>query len=353
MTQEPEAPPPLEWNPPKPRELAGIREEIVGCLLNRAVRMQTENLLAAGKGTINPAPQDPELAAEILISEEHARLATAQLYSVTADMTQVAVTAGKKLPSWEVRPEDVPSDSGFMVFGEPIGQYAMDDGLDGRKTVSIVAVSWGPTFVVEAPERHLWLSFWSLTHHELGVRVLQEQLGFTYRLAREFQLLLGDYTWDNEALLTFYSQGIRVAGVPESVDPSEVSILSSTSASWVQTVRAAWLLMKRDGKRPITEVENVPLSKTVRRQLDREGMNSNAVRVVKLHGRHRVRIGVVPTRGYKVSVRSHVTGHVRWQPYPSRKAIEPIWIEEHVRGPEGAPFKEKTTVVKVLDRPPG
>ncbi|QXV57426.1 hypothetical protein CVV72_10785 [Amycolatopsis sp. TNS106] len=291
----------------------------------------------------------------MLLVEERRRLKSARLWAMTEAMTQVSIAAGRKLPSWEVRPEDVPSPCGLMMFDTPIGYYRADPPGEASQMVSIVAVSWGPTRIVETPANHLWVTFWSLTHHEIGIRLLRSN-GYRLRDARRLQHSMGDFTWDNEVLLAYNEAEVSVInshGETEAVDPSNKHLAANTTIEWIQTVRAAWLMMKRDAKRPIAEVEELPLSKTERKQLQRRGYNDDPVRVVGLHQDRRPRASRERESGYTVTVRSHVTGHVRWQPYPSKGVIEPIWIEEHVRGPKDAPWSQQKTTVTVVDRPPG
>jgi hypothetical protein len=342
----------VEWVAPQPRELPGIREDLADQMSSRFIYTQTVELMRENRGTVVPVPGDPKASALFLLSEEQARLQAARLYSVSAEMTQIAIAAGQKLPSWNVRPEDIPSMSGLMFFDEPIGHYATHSGAEGPRIVSIVAASWGRTGYGGDPDGGRWVTFWSLTHQDLGVEALRRVLEMSHRKATERQAMLGRFSWDNEALLTFHSNKVHIhsGGLGQLIDPSEAHLTSGTTLRFVQTVRAAWLLMKPDGKRPIAEVVDSPLSRTVRRQAERDGYDSNPVRIVTLHKQRRSN-NAAPAGERKMKVRAHVSGHVRWQPYPSKGVIEPIWIADHVRGPDGAPFSRPT--VTVLNRPPG
>lgn len=221
--------------------------------------------------------------------------------------------------------------------------------------MSIVAASWGPTQLVQEPAEHLWVTFWSLVHHDVGIRAFQNS-GLSLRDARKLQYSQGDYCWDNEVLLTYDQAEVRVAtadGESTVVDPSQRNLTANTTIEWIQTVRAAWLLMKQKTQRPVADVADEPLSKTVRRQLRRKGYNDDPIRVVTLHHHRQTRTTRERPSGYTVTVRSKVEGHVRWQPYRSRGVIEPIWIDDHVRGPKDAPWSPHQTTVTVVDRPPG
>ncbi len=324
------------WVPPQPRDLRCFREDMELDLQRHTVIIRTVQSMALGLGSLRPAGP-PAKAAAFLLREERVRLHEAKLYSVSADMTQVAVAAGRKLPSWEVREEDVPdrAPSGLIVYDTPIVTYNSDNTTD---PVEIVAVSWGPTDLIDGSEDTLWLTFWSVTP------------------AQDIDSF-GQLTWDNESTLTFGATGISIADGDRKirrVDFSKGHVVPETTASWVQTVRATWLLLKRTGKRPIAEVSELPHSRTVRRTMEREGYDPSPVRVVTLHRtiRPRRRAAADDGGGYTIGKRYYVEGHVRWQPYPTRGVIEPIWIEDQTRGPEGAPWSQPKTKVHRLDRPP-
>lgn len=80
----------------------------------------------------------------ILLEDERCRLAEAVLYFVTADMTRLAIAAAETLPVHTFHADDVPADSGFLVFAEPIGAYLPQEKPTAQvDVVTIVAVSWG------------------------------------------------------------------------------------------------------------------------------------------------------------------------------------------------------------------
>ncbi len=58
-------------------------------------------------------------------------------------------------------------------------------------------------------------------------------------------------------------------------------------------------------------------------------------------------------RAARLRVRFPVSGHIRWQPYPSRDTVEPIFIDTYDKGPENAPYRVgKNYTVHRLDQPP-
>lgn len=354
----PEPPPAPQWTAPDPRQLPTLRRQLVDQMRNPFEHLTQAEALALGRGTINPDPNDPPGSARLLLADERRRLVSAKLFSITEELTALAVQAGRNLPKWKLRRDDAPSACGFMVFDVPFATYH-NDPLPGsrQETVVLVGVSWGPTVI--APPTSVWVTFWSVTNHDLRAQLLREQFGLRPDEARQQAYRQkADLTWDNEALLTFDSDKVRLAGTPTPVDPAGQSLAAETTASWVQTVRAAWLLMKPGSK--ITEIDERPLPSKERRRAERDGTDSTGVRVVRIHSSRR-RAAHPPQHnsesahrdGDYYSVRFPVSGHVRWQPYPSRGTIEPILIDPFDKGPQDAPYRVGSdfTVWK-LDRLP-
>ncbi|WP_052428600.1 hypothetical protein [Actinopolyspora erythraea] len=342
-------PPPL-WEPPEPHRVPALREQLVDQLRSPWEMAMHTTLLRSGKGTINPDPARPDRAAASLLADEDRRLRGASLYSVTSEMTLYAREAGEKLPDWEVRRDDLPSTSGFMVFDEPMGYYLNDDNpnLDRPATITIVAVSWGPTRF--GTTENLWVTFWSVTDFDRQAEAYRRH-GLAPdeadRIARQQR---GPLTWDNEVLLNFQATGWQVYEHDRPVDVSAEQLISQSTAPWVNTVRAAWLLMKQSSI-AATTAESLPRS--ARRRAERQGLPSGAVTVVHLNSRRRRASPATRGKGHAHTVRYPVSGHWRSQPYPSRQTTERIWIEDHERGPEDAPFRPgRKHTVRVLDAPP-
>jgi hypothetical protein len=288
---------------------------------------------------------------------------TARLYYVTAEMTAMSVHAGHKLPTWNVYRDDLPSPSGFMAFASPIGSYrATEEGVD--HLVDIVAVSWGPTTLTSDLSANCWITFWSATNPELSVEVMREK-GFGYRQIREaVAATMPDLNWDNEVILSYNASDITLGGNGAPVDPADHTLVSEATVDWLQTVRAAWLMMKPKASKPVTEVTEQPLSRTTRKRLERDGYSGDAiepVRVVNIHTLHRPRRGPQQSSAdddaRKWKVKTLVYPHIRWQPYPSRGEIEPIVIGLHQRGRDDAPWSTNRdrgrNTVHQLDRPAG
>lgn len=345
-----EALPPPDWTPPEPRQLPALREHLIDQMRSPIEMYHQTELMARGAGTVNPDPRNPERSAAMLLADETRRLRGAHLYSVTPEMTNFAREAGAKLPGWNVRREDLPCPNGFAVFGQPLGWYIKEDdpNVDRPFTVSIVAVSWGPTDL--GTDENLWISYWAKTDFDLQIKVLRDLKGLSAERARQQAYMQrAELTWDNEVVLNYNYDGFTVYDHWTQVDVAEEQMATLTTAPWVNTLRACWLLMKQP---KMTETDEVPQARHYRRRAEGLNLDTSPVKVVHLH-RGRRRPAHASGEGYKQTVQYPVSGHWRQQPYPSRETVERIWIDEHIRGPEGAPFKPgKRFTVKVLDRPP-
>lgn len=353
---EADAYPPVKWKAPDPRQLPTLREHLVDRMHDPVEIYHQTGLMAAGAGTVNPYPQDPKTSAMALLEDESRRLEAARLYSITPEMTDFARQAGQTLPGWNVRREDVPCTTGFAVFGEPMGWYIKenDPHLDKPAVVSIVAVSWGPTAF--GTDENLWITFWSATNFDTQTMVMREKMGLPLAQAREQAYIQrGELTWDNEVMLNHDRDGYNVYDGWALVDVAEEQLAIETTASWVNTLRAAWLLMKQP---KMTATEEHPQPKTYLRHVQRDRLNldTSPVRVVRLHAGRRRPTSAGIRDGYTHTVRYPVTGHWREQPYPSRGegVTERIWIDEHWRGDKANPVRiGKSYTVHLLDRPPG
>lgn len=153
----------VEWSPPEPRELPAIRENLVNQMRSPYEQHVLTELLQNGKGTLSPHTGDVSRDAAILLSEERDRLAAAELYYVTTDMSRLAHAAAETLPVDSSHPDDLPALAGFMLFAEPLAVYdpETDAQLDSSGLITVVAASWGPNGVVRSDEG-MWVTFWSM-----------------------------------------------------------------------------------------------------------------------------------------------------------------------------------------------
>jgi hypothetical protein len=105
-------------------------------------------------------------------------------------------------------------------------------------------------------------------------------------------------------------------------------------------VRATWLLMTQPG---VADTDTATLSRAERRRAQGDGREPPAVRVVRIrHAENHPKPEEGSTARYRV--RWTVRGHWRRQWYPSRGDHRPVWINPHLKGPDGAPLHTGQTV---------
>lgn len=348
-------PAPQAWIPPEPRELPALRESLADYMRSPYQHRALVHALSTGRGTLSPQTGDLARDATTLLEQERRRLSEAVLYYVTADMTRLALVAAETLPVHSFHPQDVPVESGFLVFAEPIGAYYPEEAPEDEfNVVTIVAVSWGPVAHVLAGQTGVWATFWSLTDYETEAALLHQQ-GLPLSEARErVRQIRAELNWDNELSMGYGAEDLFVvdhqdAGPVVRAERIDTGAggwdqVEGTTVAWGQIVRAAWLLMTQPG---VTDVEEQHLPRTMRRRAEREGYNPSAVRVVRIRDRANTPTrDEQSTRNYRV--RWSVRGHWRNQWYPSRNEHRPVWINPHIKGPEGAPLHTGQTV-HVLD----
>jgi hypothetical protein len=347
---------PQPWNPPEPRELPALREALADSMRSPYQHQATVYALSTGSGTLTGLTGDLQQDATTLLEQEHRRLSQAELYYVTADMTRLALVAAETLPVHSFHPEDVPAEHGFLVFAEPISAYYPDGAPEVESNVvTIVVVSWGPLSDAIPRRPGVWATFWSLTDYEADAQLLHEQ-GLPLSKARErVRSVRAELNWDNElgmgygaedvAIVDHHDSGSVVHAERINTDRGGWDQVKGTTVAWGQILRAAWLLITQPG---VTEVEEQHLSRTMRRRAEREGYNPAAIRVVRI--RHRENTPIQDeTPGRVYHVRWTVRGHWRNQWYPSRGEHRPVWINPHIKGPDGAPLHTSQTV-HVLDQ---
>ncbi|MFD2414813.1 hypothetical protein [Amycolatopsis pigmentata] len=168
MTNSSDLPQSPQWNAPAPRELSAVREALADSLRSPFQMQALVYNLANQRGTMPAMSGDLYGEAARLLEQERRRLAEAALFYVTEDMTRLALAAAETLPVHNLHPEDVPAETGFVVFAEPIGSY-LPDALPGTPSyvatetsgmVTIAAASWGPLDGVLEGDPGVWITFW-------------------------------------------------------------------------------------------------------------------------------------------------------------------------------------------------
>ena len=330
--------PTTPWKPPEAARVPELRAALAAQMRSPFEVSRTAQVIAAGRGFVIPPSRNPEEAARTLCEQEYVRLAEAELYAVSAEMTRLAVVAGESIPDFHLEPEDVPAPTGFMVFDEPIGSYVNTDGLSPER-FPIVAVSWGQYEHAKLPRGGVWFTFYTPVDLDGLERQAAAMAGrrLRERERARIRVLSGPLNWDNEAIVG-YGSNQKASYEPGASQDAKLDEF----APWSQTLRAAWLLMAQP---QIAEVEELEPSRVARRRALRAGIDVRAVRVLhlrRLEREHGAPQDDAASREY--SCRWMVRGHWRQQWYPSRGVHRPIWINPHIKGPDGKPLRTGETV---------
>jgi hypothetical protein len=335
------------YEPRAPRQLPELRGQLASWLAAEGENFYLVMALA-GRQWLPPHLPIAAGAAQIA-GHERARVTGAELYWVSAAMTELARHAAGSLPAHDLYRHDLPSAAGPMVFEAPLASYTNAAGRE----VQIVAVSWGPWEGPAGAWDHggIWLTFFSHPAPVLPPEIFDG--GFAH-LAGLGPLLvpLTDEPGTDMAL------GPVAATLPPVLPDNEAgwpfgelsaapSINEGTTLPWALTVRAAWRLMQQ----PLATDDTEQADRAARRRLARAGLPDTGVRVVRI--RRPPRAAARPDTaegGREYDVQWWVSGH--WHRYwcgPGRARPEDRWIAPYLAGPDDKPVRG-TERVQVWDR---
>ena len=299
----------------RPADLPELRYEIINWLHSETAHLIWRNAVKSGEAAAFKGPDamtvprdDAEIneAASALRGMEIVKLEQAELFYVSPDMVDLAVTASRTLPEFDLAPEDLPSRAGLMVFGKCPDPWT---GTTSGDLGGLHAVSWGPH-----PAR-------------TGKSVVLA----TYYDRSEAAPVINDRTERRDALrepALIYAHGYDFCWLYGSGHPVE-----GDWGVFQATVRSAWLLMQQKLARA---VEVLP-DRAARRRAQREGRQPARLRIIELR-----RPESCPPAGMSEREYHHqwiVRGHWRQQACgPEHSRRRPTWIAPHIKGPEGTPM---------------
>jgi hypothetical protein len=386
------------WTAPDPRRLAELRQEMEEFNRTRIGLLSMAGSLQDGRSSLFPyvagSPDPAASAAVLLCGQESQRLSDAWLYLVDEETTAAAVAAAATPPTEPISAERLPSPSGLMVFGAPIGSYPVSPsglgalGGDYAAPVHtpIVAVSWSlwaagrvrgasasvrwvantvhGRELVPPGEQGIWITFYTATGaaysvlppetvviSPFGERITSGDMVAALRRPGRPEL-----TWDNETVL-FLGRKFPPTGSP-----------LGTTGQWAQTVYTAWQLMSQTGEHAWTETEVVSRDRAGRRRDRRAGITADGdVRVVRLREVLRPSAEATAKDQQNSDGRRPPRTEYRWEVPPYRSPnrclntrahatggcthAERI-IRKHVNGPKGKPVRRVRGPVYLWDNPP-
>ncbi|MFD9078148.1 hypothetical protein [Streptomyces erythrochromogenes] len=390
---------PIRWVAPSPRDLPEWRAELVQFAASDVANVTMREAVRGGRCNIVPTMRNAPLAADtlaaiILNRAERARLEEAELYFATADMTALALAAAATPPRERVSVDRLPSESGFLVFAEPIGGYVEDVGLalastpaarpgvDARVTTPIVAaswtawtpedvsvegqaVTWGRTSrdgyaAIPPGTRGIWVTYYSPRGlfsglpPETVLGTMRDGSVMTAGMIEAERHLVpgGPLAWDNEVLL--FEGAEFTAARPDTTDV------------WSHTLYTAWQLMSSAGGTRWAEVEEIPRDRAGRKRDTRQGITGPSdVRVVGVHTAQRPPREAADADAAASTGRREPSWSCRWPVRPYRRSTclnpgghadgdcqhEDRIVPGHIKGPQGAPLRTGATV-HLWDRQP-
>lgn len=266
------------------------------------------------------------------------RLAEAELFYVTADMTDLVSQAAAATPSYEVYQDRLPAQVGFVVYERPFCKVPAEV-LEPGMRVELMAALWGPVPDVggraEGPQPGLMC----ITLQDTDVLMYTQPTDHMHaspsairRAVEDQRSTLGPLAYHEEYPLPF---GITPWGSEpgQPVNNNAVAALFTT-----------WILM---GQKKIAAVADEAMPRHIRKQATREGRPEPKVRTVDIRQAPRARVPREqegqpdePSRVY--SVRWPVKGYGYWREtwYPSRERheLQYVHVPSYIKGPQGAPM---------------
>lgn len=286
-------------------------------------------------------------------------LAVTENFFVGKDVMRAVSLAASAMPPEVLHRDDMPSENGFLLFEEP---WSVDLAEVGRYgSMPIRGLLWSTRSVgKEEPARMgvvVWAlidirqsnlaSFWRYADTPVALESLTKA-GLTLIPGTVFSSAFGCYSLE----MVRQRQGWIIASDDPSIELSQVDRYTwrFTSTSVDEEVRpepllgflqALWTFQRQE----IAPIERLHLRKTMARMLVRRMMIPNPVSVIHLRRRAP---GSDTGSSYALSHRFIVRGHWRRQFYSSEQRHRSIWINPHVKGPDGAPWLVRDRVNAVV-----
>ena len=255
-------------------------------------------------------------ASEIAAKKAEVALAARPWY-VSADMVTLLQAAYPTMPSQELLPTDVPTESGIVVFEKSL---VVTDHDSEACSIDVMAWSSGASFQDDRERTVITLDFYRDRNRSL-LTPLEERLPFRWIPAQETGWAVG-----------------------ETLTP-EIGGNAGRVSHWRRITAALWALSQQT----ISVVTEQAAPRQLRRQLaNRIGAPVSPINVVTL--RRTRPDGPEPAQGGGVdwSHRWLVSGHWRNQWCPRSDSHRQTWIASYVKGPDDKPLVVKETAYRLI-----
>lgn len=225
------------------------------------------------------------------------------MFYVSDDMCDLTIAAAESLPRFDFSPEDIPTPVGFVYFGRAIP--GVDAAGDDRPVQAIAWATLDDKICVfyYASVAAYWTDEFAQEASRYGAPLFQCGSGF---------IPFGQDLVTDEARASHIFASLWR---PVYVFKSACLLMQQERIADVTTVKAGAPPKPRGGRTP----------------------KRPEVRVITLRRRADTPAGGQAEREWRH--RWIVRGHWRMQPWgPKRSRVRPVWIEPHIKGPEGAPM---------------
>lgn len=316
------------------------------------------------------------VSASMLLQEETRRLSEAEMWYVDRDTCELVSTAYGNMPVFQPQRHDLPSRYGFVVFDRPImtKELQIDREEFYRGAVRLMLEDMGIDLTIYTEEHLDALTRHIVNNTDTALSALKvdtetrEYIKSYIDRAKKINALkggvlkIGAISWGEQNLgdygdgtwVTFYAQTAVTdkAGkhIVENITPLELIIEGEIFIDWESEKRYVggsketydWFKMllatfRLASQKNLCTETSERVERSERRRCQRSSIRCPDIRVVRLrHSQH----GSAGTGGGKeYSCRWRVAGHWRNQWYPTVEDHRPIWIMDHIKGPDDKPFR--------------
>ncbi|MDI9941398.1 hypothetical protein SIM91_02125 [Rhodococcus opacus] len=246
----------------------------------------------------------------------------AETYWVSEDMCAILVNAQGSIPDDDVVIDHPPSTHGFLVFAVPL-VFPIPEEF-GR-AIRLNALAWRPA---------------RRTVPKSATRPAQVDDGTLmqwYRVPEDD----GDLEFSGPFSPLLAGEFLPTGAILRSTNDLRLGALDQSSINLNRHARALWTLMQQ----PLAALGDIEPTGKQSKTARRFRTDPKSTIVVTLRRAQSSRADDDAATTVQYSHRWMVRGHWRKQRFPSLGTNKPIWINEHVKGPDDAPLIVKEKVI--------